>query len=438
MKRGSRLAAPGSRLETGGSKARRLEPSRKRIIAPESLYSLLPHDEAEAATASGEHPLASGDRTSYVTNHERRGTSDDGYLTGNQMRNGIVVVMTLLLTAAGATRAVAGTPDRPADRTDAQAQPEPGREPRTRDRSERRDQRRGREHASQSARDTRTFTVPPDTTLSVSNILGDITIAAAPGNTVRVEVVRSAVADTDDEARALLQSSPVIMEQRGNRVDIRAGGARSEGQLEVDISITAPASVAVDVRSIAGDITLTGLKGDARAESVSGSIIAHDLSALSSVRTMSGDVELTGCTSSNEMDASSVSGEVTGSTLKSRSCSFASVSGNLSLKAVACERANVRTISGELGYAGALDRGGRYEFRSHSGDVALVVDGRIGFEVNARSFSGRLTSDLPLKMNGATRTPRGGQHSLIGLYGDGSAAITVTTFSGSVNISTKP
>jgi len=53
-------------------------------------------------------------------------------------------------------------------------------------------------------------------------------------------------------------------------------------------------------------------------------------------------------------------------------------------------------VSGDLTYAGPIDRGGRYEFKSHSGNVVLVVDGKTGFEIDARTYSGRLRSELEL------------------------------------------
>jgi ABC-type sugar transport system ATPase subunit len=63
----------------------------------------------------------------------------------------------------------------------------------------------------------------------------------------------------------------------------------------------------------------------------------------------------------------------------------------------------------------------------------------IGFELNASSFSGSIRSDLPLTL-GATRPgnerrrPGPMQHATRGVFGDGSATLTIRTFSGDVVI----
>jgi DUF4097 and DUF4098 domain-containing protein YvlB len=205
----------------------------------------------------------------------------------------------------------------------------------------------------------------------------------------------------------------------------------------VEFTITAPATVLADVRSLAGSITLTGLTGDARAETVSGNVVATDVSALSSAKTMSGAVQLSGCGASNELAASSVSGSLTATSVKAHDCSFGSVSGSVTLKDVVCERASTKAVTGEVIFEGPLSKGGRYEFTTHSGDVALLVDGRTGFDLDARSFSGDLRSELPLERASGDTAGRGAR-TLEGVFGDGSAGIRVTTFSGDVSISRRP
>ena len=91
------------------------------------------------------------------------------------------------------------------------------------------------------------------------------------------------------------------------------------------------------------------------------------------------------------------------------------------------------SVSGSVEFGGTLAKGGRYELNSHSGDVRVVLSGATGFELEANSFSGSIRSDLPLKMQGDV----GRRRSVQGVFGDGSAVLSVTTFSGSVVISRK-
>jgi DUF4097 and DUF4098 domain-containing protein YvlB len=86
-------------------------------------------------------------------------------------------------------------------------------------------------------------------------------------------------------------------------------------------------------------------------------------------------------------------------------------------------------VSGDVDFAGSFARNGRYELSSHSGSVQAAVSGNVGFELEATSFSGSVRSDIPLK---AQSTSRQSRQSLQGVYGDGSAILELSTFSGSI------
>jgi hypothetical protein len=82
---------------------------------------------------------------------------------------------------------------------------------------------------------------------------------------------------------------------------------------------------------------------------------------------------------------------------------------------------------------GPLTAGGRYDATSHSGSVRITLTGDTGFELDANSFSGSIRSDLPLTGNvGGDRGRR--QRAVRGVYGNGSAVLHLTTFSGGIVI----
>jgi len=125
--------------------------------------------------------------------------------------------------------------------------------------------------------------------------------------------------------------------------------------------------------------------------------------------------------------------------LKARGVDMVTVSGDLTLSGAWCERAQLRTVNGDVTFSGGVVRGGRYEFNSHSGDISLYLAGNQGFELSATTFSGELHTELPLKM--VTRPdpgiPEGVPHSqdIRGTFGDGGALLLVKTFSGDVSLS---
>ena len=101
-----------------------------------------------------------------------------------------------------------------------------------------------------------------------------------------------------------------------------------------------------------------------------------------------------------------MSGRLVVKGVKTRALELATISGDLVLVNIACDRAQVRTVSGTMEFAGPLVKSGRYEFTSHAGDVRLKLAGTQGFELAAKTFSGDVHSDLPLTMVPATATCR--------------------------------
>ena len=91
-----------------------------------------------------------------------------------------------------------------------------------------------------------------------------------------------------------------------------------------------------------------------------------------------------------------------------------------------------RSISGNITFTGDLEPNGRYELTSHSGNIRLAVAAGTGFQVEATSFSGTITSDIPITMQGGQNGRR--NRALRGTVGDGGAVLDLTTFSGTILI----
>jgi DUF4097 and DUF4098 domain-containing protein YvlB len=123
---------------------------------------------------------------------------------------------------------------------------------------------------------------------------------------------------------------------------------------------------------------------------------------------------------------------------KVRSLDADSISGDVELRGVVCDRVTARSISGNLSFEGTLEKSGRYELRSQSGDVHLALVGGTGFEVDAGTFSGNVRSDLPVTVrSGDAGSGRAARHSLHGVFGDGSAQLVLKSFSGDITIAKK-
>lgn len=300
--------------------------------------------------------------------------------------------------------------------------------------------------------DRKTLTVPQATDLELSNIAGDIVILAGSGRDATIEYTRHGFGDTQEEAKQQLALVDVSLNVTGGHgeVSTRYGQMKREHgrrmRSSVDYRVTAPPQVRIRVKSIAGDIQVTKMKGDLALETISGTIKVDAGGRLSLAKTMSGDVIISGIAVEEPLVVQSMSGTITLQSVKARYLDVNSVSGDLVIKDVACERAELQTLSGNVEYSGKLLKNGRYEVKAHSGDIRLAVGGETGFDVEANSFSGKIRTDLPIKNEAADEEggeqvyPGGVKVNLPkraifrGTYKDGSATIELTTFSGNIVI----
>src|SRR5512139_2060593 len=289
---------------------------------------------------------------------------------------------------------------------------------------------------------SKTFKVGRTGSLELSNISGDITITAGPGDDIVVNAVKRVRASDAAEAKQQLGYVTIEAVERGSgRVEVRTNYQQGQRHIRVsvDYTVTVPATCSVNVRSVSGDVKVTGVKGDLSAESVSGDIVATDTGQLSHLKSISGDVDITSAVSAGDASVSSISGDVTVKGLKAKGLDASTISGELRLVDVGCDRATIKTISGDVQYGGPLTKSGRYEMKSHSGDIRVTMPEAVGFELDASTFSGSVKSDLPVTFKSlgseeGRRTPR---KSLKGTYGDGSVLLVLSSFSGDITITKK-
>jgi DUF4097 and DUF4098 domain-containing protein YvlB len=261
-------------------------------------------------------------------------------------------------------------------------------------------------------------------------------------------VVIDAVKQTRSNRRALADVQ-IEVEERPGRIDVRTRYPRSSDvRVSVDFTVRVPAWAQVELRSVSGEVRVTGVENLVRAESVSGNVAASATPRLERVKSVSGDVELAGI-ASGSLSASTVSGDLRARDLKVAALDISTVSGTVTLAAVSAEHVAVKSVSGEISYSGPLSRGGHYDLNSHSGDVRISPSSHTGFELTASTFSGSIHSDLPLTIGGAgvgagsgsgtgvgnnVLTGRGRNRSMRATFGDGSAIVSVRTFSGDISI----
>ena len=311
-----------------------------------------------------------------------------------------------------------------------------------------RDRERARDRASQRQdgiqeieRTTRTLRIGATGELHLSNVSGDITISRGGGNEAIVEIVKTARGNSSEDAREQLALVSIDVVERGTRAEVRTTYPHGEEMRRnnrrninvwVAFNVTVPPGARVRANSVSGSVSARDIKGDVVLKSVSGTIRLANGGGTSTAESISGHVEVSDTALGGGLTASSASGHVVLKRVKANQLDLNSISGNVVMDDVECSRIEAQTVSGSVRFSGVLPKSARYELSSHSGNVSVAVSGA-GFEVDATSFSGSVRSDFPLN-GGDTDPGRRRPRSLRGVFGDGSAVLDLTTFSGSIVI----
>lgn len=347
-------------------------------------------------------------------------------------------VLTLVAALALAAPAAAAPQSRSAGRVrDEQRTVEQSREQQRT--VERRDQRRRDSRAEETERTTRTVNIGADGEITVSNIAGDMVVTRGGGNSATVEIIKTARAETAEEAKALLALVSVDVMERGPRAEIKTRYPSEDVlrqrnrryiNVEVAFNLTVPAQARVSLHSISGDLSVRDVAGVLTLDSISGTIRLTNTGRMATAKTISGNVEMVDSAADGTLTGGTISGTISLKNVTARSLQLSTVSGTVALEGVTSERIDGQSVSGDVQFSGDFEPNGRYEFTSHSGSVKVAVGGKTGFQVEATSFSGGIQTDLPLTLEGGGKA----RNTLRGRHGNGSAILELTSFSGSIVI----
>jgi hypothetical protein len=294
----------------------------------------------------------------------------------------------------------------------------------------------------QVERTTRTLKLGANGILALANIAGDIVVTRGGGSDATVEIVKTARGRDQNDVRELLQLVQVEVTERGGRADVRTrypdqSGRNNRRNMNVSVAynVTAPAGTRLSLESISGTVKVSDIKGDVSANTISGDVRISGAARISAAKTISGAVEIVDAETDGALESGSVSGDVILRRVSARRIEASTVSGSIQLEELKSDRVSASSTSGSVSFAGPLARSGRYELNSFSGEIRLTLNGNTGFEIEANSFSGDIRSDLQITTRGGDGGRRGKRTVLNGTYGDGSAILDLTTFSGSIVIS---
>jgi Putative adhesin len=312
----------------------------------------------------------------------------------------------------------------------------PGSEVWSRERQARRDAERGPWIDSEAI--VRQFKGGEGVTLDLLNMLGDIVVVGGKGREGRLSIVRR-VQGRGPDTDALLKAFEIDVSEHANRVAVRSSLPRpsqppprgSRPRVRADYQIALPPGTALELKNMHGNVTLTNVVGDVRVEAMAGDVVGEALSRVRMLRSMSGDVMLSRSVVEGDANLQSVSGNVIASGVQAGSLTMGTVSGTVQIKESGSDRTLVRTVSGDIEFAAAPRKAGRYELKTHAGDIFVFAPRGSGFEFEANTFKGDVTSDVP------TQPGMTGSRQVRGSVGDGSAFFELTSFTGDITVGKK-
>jgi multidrug efflux pump subunit AcrA (membrane-fusion protein) len=224
-----------------------------------------------------------------------------------------------------------------------------------------------------------TLNVDRGSTLSLTNLSGDITVRVWDRSAVRVN------AEHD-------KSDQFVATTKDGMLKLSVSAAEGE-PADVDWNITVPAWLPLEISGIESEIAVTGLRAPVRAISLRGDV--H-------VTSCKGPMELN--STEGEVHAEDVDGNISASSINSvvrlvrvlGPIEAQSINGDIQMDDVSSAKVIASTMNGRVYYASKFQPHGRYAFSSHNGKVYVGVDKSQPMNVTVSSFNGQLESSIPV------------------------------------------
>jgi len=209
-----------------------------------------------------------------------------------------------------------------------------------------------------------------------------------------------------------------------DRTRVRVFGKRHHGEAELEIRV--PQGSRVEAKGVGVQIEVRDVTGALRLQSVSGDINVSGSPSDVDVHSVNGQVELN--VKSAVVNARSISGGVHVVGARGRAM-LDTVSGDCQLEGGDFTEVEMRAVSGDVRFIGAISGQGSFEFKTHSGDIDLRLPRATNADFELRTFNGSLETRLPeARQSGSALDFR---------VGGGGAKVRGRTFNGDIRVEAK-
>lgn len=252
----------------------------------------------------------------------------------------------------------------------------------------------------------------------------------------------------------------------GGTIEADAGSAEvgcppfrmRDGRGNGTLTVTIPARSRVEVSSVSGNISLTGVTERFEATTMNGTIRVVDGGGRMNLESVAGPVSIMGFRG-EALAIDAVAGAVilTDVTASGR-LNVESVNGNVRFDKVRASALNGTTVNGSIEFTGALDPDGSYSFESHNGGITLTLPGTTSARLRVASVMGDFETELRGVLSAGSRqaptplptAPRAGrgrtappvppvtgvmeESEFTVVYGKGEARVNVESFNGPIRV----
>jgi hypothetical protein len=283
----------------------------------------------------------------------------------------------------------------------------------------------------------KTVSLAKDGKVTLRNITGSIDVKSWNKGEVKIDATKISRASTLEKAKENAGLVKIEVEKDGNTLHIKTkypdGGRifRSRSMnVSVKYSLVIPAKASIKVGSVTGSVDLEKIGGAVNVDIVTGAITVKQADKGVDCETVTGKIELQNITGDVFMET--VTGKITASQIKG-SIKAEVVTGRIELKEVSEANAvDAETVTGSVIYDGKINRDGRYTLNTHSGRIEMTLPSDSGFDLEAKTFSGRIETDFEIKVSGKISKKR-----ISGVVNNGGALVKLSTFSGNVYLKIK-
>jgi DUF4097 and DUF4098 domain-containing protein YvlB len=213
----------------------------------------------------------------------------------------------------------------------------------------------------------------------------------------------------------------------GAKMFIESGDQRDPKPANLEIWV--PARARVWVKTATANIDIDGVEGGLDLYVVSGTVEVTGSPRELNAEAIDGDIHVSG--SPAWLRAKSASGAIT---LRggSSDAGISTVSGTVKVEGGTFERTRIETVTGNVSFAGQIDRSGTFDFDTHSGAIDIAIPDRTNASFSVVTIAGNITNNINRARPTAGRFGRGSE--LVTDAGDGGGKVSVRTFKGSVTL----